>query len=133
LLGLCVLFYGLRRTARRRRKSREPAPLDRYVSTPCDGLVALSDTIRQDLTGRFGTSWRAKTTEELSADQELAQLLGPDLFPDLIRFLARVDRRKFAGARPPDEQDVLQQEVIAWEPRVALCREKIRAKGTARE
>ena len=54
--------------------------------TPRGRLVALSHSIRGLLTNQFGTAWRAKTTEELSAEPQLAELLGHDELQVLITF-----------------------------------------------
>jgi hypothetical protein len=125
LLGLCVLIVVIRRQARRTRKTRLIPRRDLTAATPRDRLVALSETIRDDLTTRFGTSWRAKTTEELSGDGQLEQLLGPELFAELIRFLDQIDRLKFARARTNHQHELLEQEIVIWEPMVANLRGKI--------
>ncbi len=49
---------------------------------------------------QFGVSCRAKTTEELSADERLAELLGADAFQELMQFLDRIDLLKFAPHGP---------------------------------
>ncbi len=100
--------------------------------TPRGHFVALSQSIRETLTAQFGTSWRAKTTEELSADSQLEQVLGKEPLEELIRFLDQVDRLKFAPERPRHHVDSLDDELAAWKPKVADLVEKIRAKANGR-
>ncbi len=106
-----------------------PPPTDH---TPRDRLVGLSETIRDALTVQFGHSCRAKTTEELSADERLAQLLGQDGFRDLIQFLDRIDRLKFAPDRPDDNGEGLDEALTTWGPRMTALAAQIRVKPRAR-
>jgi hypothetical protein len=130
LLLLAGLFWYRRRramTAARR------GPLDAADhlgshSSPRDRLVALSESIRDALTSQFGTSCRAKTTEELSADQRLEQLLGNQDHGELIRFLDQIDHLKFALDRSDLHDEALQQALTAWEPRIATLRDRLRVK-----
>jgi hypothetical protein len=127
--GLLVIS---RLRARRKRPPQNVRPSVGTDATPRERLVALSDTIREDLSTRFGASWRAKTTEELSADGQLEELLGAEMFPDLIRLLDRVDRLKFAPERANNHQATLQQEMNTWEGRIGDVRAKILAKPPRR-
>jgi hypothetical protein len=125
LLVLGVLAFRLVRSARRRRRRRDQARAPLADATPRNRLVTLSDTIRDDLSTRFGTSWRAKTTEELAVDGQLEELLGAELFPELIGFLDQVDRLKFATERASQSDDALAEQITTWEPRVTVVRARI--------
>ena len=100
--------------------------------TPRDRLVGLSETIRDAMTAQFGSSFRAKTTEELSADERLVQLLGEEGFGDLMRFLDRIDRLKFASERSDDRGEELSQALATWEPLVTALAARIRIRPKAR-
>src|SRR5262249_54101410 len=91
-------------------------------------FVALAETIRAALVARFGPSWRAKTKEELSNDHQLEEVLGPDLLPELMRFLDQVDTLKFSLDQSNHEPDALEQAMAAWEPRITPLRARIGAK-----
>ena len=77
--------------------------------TPRDRLVGLSESIRDALTVQFGSSCRAKTTEELAVDEKLAQLLGEEGFRELIAFLDRIDLLKFAPERSDNHAGELEE------------------------
>jgi Domain of unknown function (DUF4381) len=100
--------------------------------TPRDRLVGLSESIRDALTAQFGSSCRAKTTEELSADARLAELLGDEGFRELIQFMDRIDLVKFAPERSANHDVTLGELLSAWEPRVADLGARIRVKPRAR-
>jgi hypothetical protein len=93
-----------------------PAVLD---PTPRGRLVALSITAKSALAARFGLNWRAKTTEELATQPALAELLGPEMLGELIEFLDRVDRIKFAPHQKSQNGRSLEEELEAWDPRIA--------------
>jgi hypothetical protein len=132
LAGLLIAWAWRRRGARGARgpvASAIGAPAD---PTPRDRLVGLSETIRDALTAQFGHSCRAKTTEELSVDERLAQLLGQDGFRDLIQFLDRVDLLKFAPDRSDDRGEELDEALTTWGPRMIALAARIRVKPRAR-
>jgi hypothetical protein len=131
-LFLAAGFLTLRRRARARAARSRVASQPQVDATPRGQLVALSDSIRQDLTNRFGTAWRAKTTEELSADSLLVQALGRQHLDELIRFLDQIDRLKFAPARLDREDGALEAALSSWEPRVTELRAKLRTKRRGR-
>ena len=116
-----------------REKSPEGAvslePLD---ESPRGRLVALSSSAKTALAARFGPAWRAKTTEELAVEPALAALLGPDLLHELIAFLDRTDRLKFAPHRSNRAGRSLEEELAAWDPRVAGLIGKIGARSNGR-
>jgi hypothetical protein len=127
--------WGWWRRRRRRDRSRGgaasgPSPADR---TPRERLVDLSVAVREALTARFGSSFRARTTEEVSADERLGPLLGEERFRELIRFLDRVDRIKFAPERPGDLDEDQAQALRTWEPIITAMTERIRAGPRRRE
>jgi hypothetical protein len=99
---------------------------------PRGRLVGLSEMIRDALTAQFGSSFRAKTTEELSADERLVDLLGGDGFRELMQFLDRIDRVKFAPERPADQDEDLMEALTTWEPLMTALAARIRAKPRTR-
>ena len=104
--------------------------------TPRGRLVALSKSTRNALAARFGTTWRAKTTEELAAEPLLAEVLGPEPLRDLIEFLDRIDRLKFATERSNPIRQPLENELADWNPRIAgvlVSKIEARRKWPARE
>ena len=136
LLALAVVAIGLVLVAwawRRRRsiRARSIGLASRALSDADPGprgrLVGLSETIRDALTAQFGSSFRAKTTEELSADERLILLLGEDGFRELMQFLDRIDRVKFAPVRPADQDEELSQALTIWEPLMTVLASRIRA------
>ena len=136
LMPGCVLlgwfFWRRLRRGRTRLKRGDRAPEDRPDATPRERLVALSNSIREAMTVQYGTTWRAKTTEELSADGLLVQAVGPEGFKELIRFLDQVDHIKFAPERSNQHHESLRHDLQIWEPRVADFKAKIRAKPGGR-
>ena len=141
LLALAVVAIGLVLVAwawRRRRsiRARSIGPASRALSAADPGprgrLVGLSETIRDALTAELGSSFRAKTTEELSADERLIVLLGDDGFRELMQFLDRIDRVKFAPSRPADQDEELSQALTMWEPLMTALAARIRAKPRGR-
>jgi hypothetical protein len=140
LVALCAVAFLLLswfawRLIRRRRRRAGPGSLaarDQPEDTPRGRLVALSHSIREALTLQLGTPWRAKTTEELSVDAQLEQLLGREGLRELIRFLDQVDRLKFAPERSNHGHESLQSALAAWEPRLDELKKKIHAKGVDR-
>jgi len=126
-----LLWWLIRRGGVRSGRS-SLAPRNQPDATPRGHLVALADSIREALIGQFGTAWRAKTTEELSADQELEHALGREPFQELIRFLDQVDHLKFAPERSNRHDESIQQELATWKPRVAELLKKIQAKRDGR-
>jgi hypothetical protein len=131
---MLVSAWAWRRRARhaavrRRAASGNPPAAD---PTPRDRLVGLSVTVRDALTAQFGVSCRAKTTEELSADERLAELLGAEGFRELMQFLDRIDLLKFAPERSDRRDEELDEVLEAWEPRVTALAARIRVKPRAR-
>jgi hypothetical protein len=135
ILG-CVLvgwfFWRWLHHGRARFKRGELAAEDRPDATPRERLVALSNSIREAMTVQYGTTWRAKTTEELSENSQLVQAVGPEGFEELIRFLDQVDHIKFAPERSNQHHESLRHDLEIWEPRVAVFKAKIRAKPGGR-
>jgi hypothetical protein len=127
-LMLAWLFWRLYRRGGVRSRRSSLAPQNQPDATPRGHFVALSDSIREALIGRFGTAWRAKTTEELSADKALEDALGREPLQELIRFLDQVDHLKFAPERSNHHDESIQQELATWKPRVADLLKKIQAK-----
>ncbi len=125
LVAALVLVRMARR--RRRKPRREGAPAIPAEVTPRDQMVALSTAIRQALSDKLGTTWRAKTTEEVVIDPELENLLGREHLEELGRFLDRVDHLKFAPERSNHQDESLERQVAQWEPRVAELTARIQA------
>jgi hypothetical protein len=126
------LWWRRRGALRARRAAATVAGLAAVDPAPRVRLVGLSGSIREALTVQFGSSFRAKTTQELSTDDRLAQLLGPEGFEELIQFLDRIDLLKFAPERPDDHDEALGELLSSWEPRVAGLSARIRVKPRAR-
>jgi hypothetical protein len=132
----CLLLIWLARNRLRRGRIEQARfnlsnqePRD---TTPRGQLVALSHSVRELLASQFGSVWRAKTTEELAAEPQLAELLGHEQLQELIRFLDQVDRLKFAPARSNRHHESLERELAEWEPRLAHLKRKIQAKPDGR-
>ncbi len=91
---IALAFVGLLLWRLRRRRRRMPPQSLPTASPPDDSprgqMVALSATLREALTHQFGTSWCAKTTEELATDSRLEELLGVEELTELSRFLDHV-------------------------------------------
>ena len=141
LLAMAVVAVGLllvawawrrRRSLRIRRSGLPGGGSSTADLGPRGRLVGLSETIRDALTAQFGSSFRAKTTEELSADERLVELLGEVGFRELMQFLDRIDRLKFARERSDDHDDELSQTLTTWEPLVTALAARIRARPRAR-
>ncbi len=112
-------LYGVWRHRRSVRAKGEKRPLfDQPDATPRQRLIGLWGSLREALADRLGASYRARTTEELGADEKLGELLGEELFNQLIHFLDQIDQLKFAPVRTPCDQDAREQELVEWEPRV---------------
>jgi hypothetical protein len=108
------------------------ATLDSADVTPRGRLVALSTSTKNALASRFGPTWRAKTTQELAAEPALSEMLGPEPLQELIQFLDRIDRLKFAPERPNQHRQSLHEELADWNPRIAGLITKIQAKTNGR-
>jgi hypothetical protein len=134
LAALAVVLFAWRRRrgARRARGTVAATGGPATDPTPRDRLVGLSVTIRDALTAQFGHSCRAKTTEELSLDERLEPLLGADGFRDLIQFLDRIDRLKFAPDRPGENGADLDEAFRTWGPRMTDLAARIRVKPRSR-
>lgn len=91
---IAALFFW--RMLRRRlvRSHQAEAAADSLDVTPRGRLVALSNSAKTALALRFGATWRAKTTEELAVEAALEEVLGPEMFRQLIEFLEGIDRLK---------------------------------------
>ena len=84
---------------RRRRRATPSAGTPSTLSPPPDDprgrLILASKRVRETLEARFGSAWRARTTEEIEASPELAATCHPDDAARLIRLLRAADRAKF--------------------------------------
>jgi hypothetical protein len=131
-LALMVILAGLAIAAalfwnRRNRKRRSSTPDQNNGAADSeeppsvrDRLIALSPTIRSALTGRFGPSCLAKTTEELASDDRIGEILGQADFERLIGILNAIDRLKFSVATLcDDDASSLAHHLAAWELSVA--------------
>ncbi len=132
LFAIIAAWLAWRIIRRRRIRSPErPVSPDALDESPRGRLVALSASAKTALATRFGSAWRAKTTEELAVEPALAELLGPEMLRELIEFLDRIDRLKFAPRRSNHAPQSLEEELAAWNPRVAGLIGKIGAGSRA--
>jgi hypothetical protein len=76
--------------------------------------LILADQIRGDLAARFGPSLRARTTEEITTDLHVKEVLGADHFEPLIRLLSVADQLKFAALPEYGDEQAIHDEVAAW-------------------
>jgi hypothetical protein len=119
----------------RRQRRDKPGHLAGQVEpddTPRGRLLALAQSIREAMNTRFGAPWRAKTTEELSVDAELEQVIGREGLEELIRFLDQVDRLKFAPERLNHRHESLERELAAWQPKLTALKARIEAREAGR-
>lgn len=117
LLGLAALagLWGVSRL-RRRIQGRRVA-----VGAELNGMIAgartlgvLSGEVRMALVGCFGEPWRAKTTEEISEERELAEVFGEETAERLVALLKGGDLEKF-GVMGENEAINQGVEMEAWE------------------
>jgi hypothetical protein len=134
ILTLSVAVWLLGRMVRRRLARSRPGQATPAVVdvTPRGRLVGLSTSTKNALATRFGSTWRAKTTEELADEPPLRDVLGPEMLTQLIEFLDRIDRLKFAPERPSKNRQSLEDELAAWDPRVAGLIARIEARANGR-
>jgi hypothetical protein len=124
-----VILHGWWRRRRvARGRARMLPPTQGRDGTPRDRLIGLSGSLREALADRLGPVYRARTIEELFADNELGELLGAEPLEQLTHFLAEVDKLKFAPERAACDQQALQLELADWTPRVENLTKHIRAK-----
>jgi hypothetical protein len=127
-----IVWTKLARARTRRRARNSSSRQGPYDTSPRGRLVALSHSMRDVLADQFGAAWRAKTNEELSAEPLLLESLGHDQLQELIQFLVDIDRLKFAPNRSNHQQVSLEEQLAAWEPRLADLGAKIKAKPERR-
>jgi len=112
---LFVVTFWL--TSRRRARRREIPPRIEpmaAVDSPSARLLNMAGQVRETLATRFGPTIRARTTEELSADQVVKQSLGDERFESLIRLLATADHWKFASPSENGQIGLLLEELPQW-------------------
>jgi hypothetical protein len=129
---IAAAIYAIWR--RRRRgpgKEKKSPPIDHLTATPSERLIGLSGSLRDALVDRFGPAYRARTVEELFADNQLGELLGAERLEQLTRFLLQVDQLKFAPERTPRDPHAIELKLADWTPRVENLETQIRAKPTA--
>jgi hypothetical protein len=117
LLGVgLVLAAAVWMISRRRRKRRAVSPPQPVTSldTPEAQLLSLAVQARETLATRFGPSFRARTTEEISNDAVVKEALGDDHFQSLIRLLSTADHWKFASAPENGQTESLLEELPHW-------------------
>lgn len=125
---LAAWAWRRRKAPRGRQTPSTPGASAAADPGPRGRLVSLSESVRDALTTRFGQSFRARTTEELAVDDRLVELLGEDGFRDLMQFLDRVDRVKFAPERPAGQDGELEESLRTWEPMIAAMSARIRSR-----
>jgi hypothetical protein len=122
LFAAVVIALGLAawRRARRRRadRRRDRQALLRAIRLPegralmgrAEAIVSLAYAVRAALVADFGELWRAKTSEEVAADQALSGALSPETRSRLVVFLQLADRAKFSGA----DLDLSYRDIEDW-------------------
>lgn len=135
LLAAAVLVAGWwawRRWAIRRPGIGSAVDLASADAGPRGRLLALSTSLRDELSGCLGTSFRARTTEEIAADNRVAELLGEEPFHQLLRFFDLIDRIKFAPDRGEDGGEEMARAFSTWEPTMAAIAAQVRSRPRAR-
>jgi hypothetical protein len=129
-LGGLLIAWLLWRWRRKRRSHirGDKKTQSAHDATPQGRLVAFSRAIRETLADRFGTAWRAKTTQELATEALLVEVLGREQLDELIRFLELVDHLKFAPERSNNHHESLEGVLTNWEPRIVAIGKKIQTK-----
>ncbi|MFO0909886.1 MAG: hypothetical protein U0794_16315 [Isosphaeraceae bacterium] len=106
----------IRRSRSRAGRSKRNGVAVRKVITERDRIAAAGDRVREGLAARFGTTWHARTTEEILASPEIVDALPSTTRAELATLLRLADLAKFAGpsfdARHPESSD--QGEGIDW-------------------
>jgi hypothetical protein len=93
LVSLRLLRGRLRgKTGKGPARQGQPPP-----DSSADVLIELSGRVRVALVERFGETWRAKTTEEISSDPALSEVFGRETAARLVAILSEADRLKFAA------------------------------------
>jgi len=115
-LGCLLLLAALAILWRRRRsadQTTEPpgAPGD---ESPEARLLALRERARAILTRRFGPALRARTTEEVAADAQLAEALGSDELARLTNLLRAGDRVLFDHATAAEQDGDPSADLADW-------------------
>lgn len=111
LVALAALLILRRRWSKRQEAERSTPPPD---DSPEARLLALRERARSLLAARFGPSLRARTTEELADDAQVAEALGADKLAQLTALLRAGDRLLFDGDSPMDASDAPPPELEAW-------------------
>ncbi len=95
--------------------------------TSRDRMIALASKVRVALSGRFGPSVLAKTTEELADDPEIGRVLSQAEFDDLIGLLNTIDRMKFSDVGLGNRENWREGELATCEQSVARLTEALKA------
>jgi hypothetical protein len=116
VLALALLFVLVRTARRRSRKPKAARAVEPAAASdsPSAQLLDLALQARESLATRFGPALRARTTEEISADIEVKNVLGDDQFAALIRLLVTADRWKFAPFPENGQGELLLEELPRW-------------------
>jgi hypothetical protein len=105
---LVVVAVGVILLLRRRRRARRKGDV---VSSAIEvnGVASIAaepaDLVRSALVRAFGTTWRARTTEEVAASPDLEARFGEEVANRVVDYLRSADRAKFSAdpAGPSDE------------------------------
>ena len=98
LLLALLAHWRLRR--RRVLAKQESAGIREITDAPTSSterIIEISNLIRSELSSRFDSSYRARTTEEISDDQRIQDALGSDDHARLIELMQTADRLKFSA------------------------------------
>ncbi len=99
LLGLALLIglAGGRAVwahLRRRRRSESPQPGTEPIAN-APAVVRDAAEARRLLARRFGISWLALTTEQISGRPELVASVGPEVAAGIVELLSQADEQKY--------------------------------------
>ena len=114
-LLLAAFWWLMRRRVSRRGRTRLEFSSTTSDDSPSSKLLNMAGQVRESLAARFGPSIRARTTEEIAADEQLRDALGESQFGPLLQLLATADRWKFASPAGNGEDQALLEDLARWD------------------
>jgi hypothetical protein len=114
-LVLAALFWIIRRRVVRRHAPLAEPEFSALDDSPGAVLLSLAAKVREALAARFGPSLRARTTEEIAADDAIREALGAENLEPLTHLLIAADRWKFASEPGNGREESLLGDLSNWE------------------